>query len=294
MIKSMTGFGRATSKDGVDRVYTLEMKSVNHRYLDINARMPKSMISLEEKIRKVITERLNRGKVDIFLNYKNYASSDTQVKLNTNLADCYVECLKELQGRFESLNNDLSLSLVAKFPEIITTEEKEENLELIWSEISPLLNKALDNIIAMREVEGEKLKEDILNKCNVIEDFVKHIDEKSEIVVEAYKTKLQDRVQELLGNLEVDESRIAMEVAIFSDKATIDEEVTRLYSHLKQIKNTLSLDEPIGRKLDFIIQEMNREANTIASKSTDLEITNLVINIKNLIEKIREQIQNIE
>ena len=294
MIKSMTGFGRATSEEGVDRVYTLEMKSVNHRYLDINTRMPKSMISLEEKIRKVVTERLNRGKVDIFLNYKNYGSCEAQAKLNTDLADSYVKCLKELEDRFKSLNNDLSLSLVAKFPEIITTEEKEENLEVIWSEISPLLDKALDNIIAMRQVEGEKLKEDILKKCDIIENIVKHIDEKSEVVVKAYKVKLQDRVQELLGNLEIDESRIAMEVAMFSDKATIDEEITRLYSHLKQIRNTLSLNEPIGRKLDFIVQEMNRESNTIASKSVDLEITNLVINIKNLIEKIREQIQNIE
>lgn len=294
MIKSMTGFGRATTEEGKDRIYTLEMKSVNHRYLDISVRMPKSMISLEEKIRRVVSERLNRGKVDIFLNYKSYGQCNTVAKINAELADSYVECLKNLEDRYRGIKNDISLSLIARFPDIITTEEKEENLDIIWSEVSELLNSALDKIIAMREVEGERLKTDILEKCAKIEGWMKEIEEKSSSVVETYKTKLQERVSDLLAEIEIDESRIAMEVAIFADKAAIDEEITRLKSHIAQMRDTLNLNEPIGRKLDFIVQEMNRESNTIASKSTDLTITNLVINIKNIIEKIREQIQNIE
>ncbi|SHE88864.1 YicC/YloC family endoribonuclease [Clostridium fallax] len=294
MIKSMTGFGRATTEEGKDRIYTLEIKSVNHRYLDINVRMPKSMISLEEKIRKSVSEKLNRGKVDIFLNYKNYGQCNTVAKINTELADSYMECLKTLENRYKDIKNDVSVSLIARFQDVITTEEKEENLDTIWGEISPLLDKALHKIIEMRETEGEKLKEDILEKCSKIEVWVDEIDKKSPLVVEAYKTKLQERISDLLDNVEIDEQRIAMEVAIFADKAAIDEEVTRLKSHISQMRDTLSLEEPIGRKLDFLIQEMNRESNTIASKSTDLNITNLVINIKNIIEKIREQIQNIE
>lgn len=293
MVKSMTGFGRATSEEGSNHIFSLEIKSVNHRYLDLNIRMPKSMISLEERIRKIVNERLNRGKVDIFVNYKNYGQSDTTAKVNTTLADNYVRCLEELQSRY-NLKDDLSVSLIARFPDVITLEEKEENLEELWGDILPLLNKALGTIIAMREVEGNKLAEDIISKCNEIEQWIKTIEEKSMLVVEAYRQKLQERIQDLLGNVEIDENRLATEVAIFADKATIDEEITRLYSHLKQMRDTLKLNEPIGRKLDFIVQEMNRETNTIASKSTDLKITNIVINIKNMIEKIREQIQNIE
>ncbi|GIM27866.1 hypothetical protein CPJCM30710_05320 [Clostridium polyendosporum] len=293
MVKSMTGFGRATSEEGSNHIFSLEIKSVNHRYLDLNIRMPKSMISLEERIRKIVNERLNRGKVDIFINYKNYGQSDTIAKINTTLADSYVKCLEELQGRY-NLKDDFSVSLVARFPDVITLEEKEENLEELWGDIFPLLNKSLSTIIAMREVEGNKLAEDIISKCSEIEQWIKIIEEKSMSVVEAYRQKLQERIKDLLGNVEVDENRLATEIAIFADKATIDEEITRLYSHLKQMRDTLKLNEPVGRKLDFIVQEMNRETNTIASKSTDLQITNIVINIKNMIEKIREQIQNIE
>lgn len=293
MVKSMTGFGRATSEEGAKRNFSIEVKSVNNRYLDINIRMPRTLISLEEKVRKVVTEKLNRGKVDIFINYKNYGESENSIKLDLNLADNYVETLKQLEDRYH-LNNDLSLSLVAKFPDVIKLEEKEENLDDIWSEIEPIINKAIEKNIEMRIAEGEKLKEDITVKCANMEEAIKVIEERSESIVEVYKNKLQTRIKDLLGNIEVDEGRIATEVAIFADKAAIDEEITRFYSHLSQMLNTLKLDEPVGRKMDFIVQEMNREANTIASKSTDIDITNIVINIKNTIEKIREQIQNIE
>lgn len=294
MVKSMTGFGRATSEEGKDRVFSLEMKSVNHRYLDLNVRMPKSLISLEDKIRRIVNDRLNRGKVDIFINYKNYSHNDAIAKLNTALADSYVKCLEELQKRYDNLKNDTSLSLIARYPDVITLEEKEENLDEIWKEVEEVLQKSINMMIDMRTVEGNKLSEDILGKCNLIEKWVEDIESKSYIIVENYRNKLHDRIAELLGKVEVDENRLAMEVALFADKSTIDEEITRLKSHIIQLKSTLSLDEPIGRKLDFIVQEMNREANTIASKSTDIEITKIVINIKNMIEKIREQVQNIE
>ncbi|MGL5245893.1 MAG: YicC/YloC family endoribonuclease, partial [Sarcina sp.] len=264
------------------------------RYLDINIRMPRSMVSLEEKIRRVVSEKLNRGKVDIFINCKNYGKGNGIAKLNSEFAESYISCLQELQQKFSLLENDITLSLVAKHPDVIVIEEKEENLEEVWNEINLLLEKSLNNMIQMRSVEGEKLAEDILLKCNLVEGLVNRIEEKSDILVQNYKIKLEERIKELVSNVEIDESRIAMEIAIFADKATIDEEIIRLNSHIAQLRETLSLKDSIGRKLDFIIQEMNRETNTIASKSTDIEITNIVIDIKNIIEKIREQIQNIE
>lgn len=294
MVKSMTGFGRAASEEGRDKVFSVEIKSVNHRYLDINTRMPKAMIPLEEKIRRKIKEYLNRGKVDLFINYKNYGKSDSIATLNLDFAKTYVGALKVLKNEFLDLKDDLSLSLVSRHPEVISIEEKEESLDEIWEEISNLLDISLKAMLEMREFEGDKLKEDIILKSNEIENLVSKIEEKSTVIVENYKLRLEDRLADILGKVEVDENRLAMEVAIFADKVAIDEEITRLKSHIKHLRETLELSEPIGRKLDFIMQEMNREANTIASKSTDLDITNNVIDIKNTLEKIREQVQNIE
>lgn len=294
MVKSMTGFGRAASEEGRDKVFSVEIKSVNHRYLDINIRMPKAMIPLEEKIRRKIKEYLNRGKVDLFINYKNYGKSDSVATLNLDFAKTYVEALKVLKNEFSDLKDDLSLSLVSRHPEVISIEEKEESLDEIWEEISNLLDISLKAMLEMREFEGDKLKEDIILKSNEIENLVSKIEEKSTVIVENYKLRLEDRLTDILGKVEVDENRLAMEVAIFADKVAIDEEIIRLKSHIKHLRETLELSEPIGRKLDFIMQEMNREANTIASKSTDLDITNNVIDIKNTLEKIREQVQNIE
>lgn len=293
MIKSMTSFGRAQSEENSILNFSIEMKSVNHRYLDINIRMPKAMISLEEKIRNMISKRLNRGKVDVFINYKNYGNSTAEPVLNINLAKAYFECLKEIQNELHTID-DITTTKIARFPDVITVVEKEENLDDILNEISPLINNALDLMEEMRIREGEKLKEDILIKIEHIYNMVVEIEKLADTIPLNYKKKLEERLSELLTDVEIDESRIALEVAILSDKSAVDEEITRLKSHLSQFKDTLELDEAIGRKLDFIIQEMNREANTIASKSIDINMTNYVIEIKNTIEKIREQVQNIE
>lgn len=293
MIKSMTSFGRAQGEEGKEYLFSIEMKSVNNRYLDINIRLPKFMIALEEEIRKIISKRLNRGKVDVFINCKTYGKGNVVPKLNIDLAVEYYNCLKKLSNTLE-IEDDITLSKIAKFPEVITLEAEEENIEEILEEITPLVSIALDKMVDMRINEGEKLKEDILLKLSNIDDSVKRIESLAEEVPKQYKRKLEERIAELTSGMSIDEERVAMEVAVFADKAAVDEEITRLYSHISQMRKTLNSDEPVGRKLDFIVQEMNRETNTIGSKCNDMNMTNLVINIKNLIEKIREQVQNIE
>ena len=293
MIRSMTSFGRSTSEEGKKRVFTVEMKSVNSRYLDVNIRMPKSIISLEEEIRKMISNSLNRGKVDVFINIKNYNEGAGVPKVDINLAQGYLQCLKEIEEKL-NIKNDISVMQIARFPEVITMIEEEDKIDEIWEELKPLISSSLDMMINMREVEGEKLKEDILIKINQIEDLVSKVEEFADSIPKVFKQKLEERLKDLLGNVEVDENRIATEVCILADKATVDEEIIRLNSHINQVRETLKLNEPIGRKLDFIVQEMNRETNTIGSKSSDIKMTNIVIDIKNILEKIREQVQNIE
>ena len=292
MIRSMTSFGRSSSEEGEKRVFTVEMKSVNSRYLDINIRMPKTLISLEEEIRKMISNSLNRGKVDVFINLKNYNDGSGIPKVDINLAKGYLECLKEIETKL-GVKNDVSVMQIARFPEVITVVE-EDKIEEVWKELKPLISDSLDMMLGMREVEGNKLKEDILSKVFVIEELVSKVEEFADTIPKAFKMKLEERVKELLGNVDIDESRIAMEVCMLADKATVDEEIIRLRSHINQVRETLNLKEPIGRKLDFIVQEMNRETNTIGSKSSDIQMTNIVIDIKNILEKIREQVQNIE
>lgn len=293
MIRSMTSFGRSSSEEGEKRVFTVEMKSVNSRYLDINIRMPKTLISLEEEIRKMISNSLNRGKVDVFINLKNYNDGSGILKVDINLAQGYLECLKEIETKL-GVKNDISVMQIARFPEVITVVEEEDKIEEVWKELKPLINDSLEMMIGMREVEGNKLKEDILSKISVIEELVSKVEEFADTIPKAFKMKLEERVKELLGNVEIDENRIAMEVCMLADKATVDEEIIRLRSHINQVRETLNLNDPIGRKLDFIVQEMNRETNTIGSKSSDIQMTNIVIDIKNILEKIREQVQNIE
>lgn len=293
MIRSMTSFGRSNSEEGKKRVFTVEMKSVNSRYLDVNIRMPKSIISLEEEIRKMISNSLNRGKVDVFINIKNYNEGAGVPKVDINLAQGYLQCLKEIEEKL-NIKNDISVMQIARFPEVITMIEEEDKIDEIWEELKPLISSSLDMMINMREVEGEKLKEDILIKINQIEDLVSKLEEFADSIPKVFKQKLEERLKDLLGNVEVDENRIATEVCILADKATVDEEIIRLNSHINQVRETLKLNEPIGRKLDFIVQEMNRETNTIGSKSSDIKMTNIVIDIKNILEKIREQVQNIE
>ena len=293
MIRSMTSFGRSNSEEGKKRVFTVEMKSVNSRYLDVNIRMPKSIISLEEEIRKMISNSLNRGKVDVFINIKNYNEGAGVPKVDINLAQGYLQCLKEIEEKL-NIKNDISVMQIARFPEVITMIEEEDKIDEIWEELKPLISSSLDMMINMREVEGEKLKEDILIKINQIEELVSKVEEFADSIPKVFKQKLEERLKDLLGNVEVDENRIATEVCILADKATVDEEIIRLNSHINQVRETLKLNEPIGRKLDFIVQEMNRETNTIGSKSSYIKMTNIVIDIKNILEKIREQVQNIE
>lgn len=292
MIRSMTGFGRATFEDD-SRSFTVEIKTINHRYCDINLKMPKSLISVEDKIRSTIQKKINRGKVDVFINLTTYDKKDIRTVFNETLADSYVECLRSIKNRYD-IKDDISLSLVAKFPEVVTIQQQEEDIEKLWKSLSGPLNEAIDMLIEMRQIEGNKLQENIIEKCNNIKNILHNIEERAPLVPITYKQKLQERLKELLEDYNIDENRIAMEVAILADRACIDEEIVRLNSHIIQMQETLKLDESIGRKLDFIVQEMNRETNTIASKANDLNISNLAISIKNEIEKIREQIQNIE
>jgi len=293
MVKSMTSFGRASSEEGNKFLFSVEMKSVNSRYLDLNVRLPKSIISLEEEIRRLINSKLSRGKVDVFINQKSYSSGDGIAKLNLRLAESYYNCLREIEENL-NIKNDITATLIARFPDVITIIEEEDSIDEIWKVIKPLINSSLEMMNNMRIIEGEKLKEDILQKLIEIESLVHNIENIAYTVPIAYKKKLEVKLKDLLEGIEIDEVRIAQEIAIIADKSAVDEEITRLKSHLNQMRKTFKEDGQIGRKLDFIIQEMNREANTIASKSNDMNMTNYVINIKNLIEKIREQSQNIE
>ncbi|WP_411683002.1 YicC/YloC family endoribonuclease [Clostridium thailandense] len=292
MIKSMTGFGRGSiEQDG--RSFTIEMKSVNHRYCDLNIKMPKIFLSLEDRMRKIIFEKISRGKVDVFITQNNKEKVGVKAVLDESLADSYVECLKKMKDRYD-IKEGISISLIAKFPDVITLKQEEEDIENVWSVLSVPLEEALNLLVEMRQKEGLKLKNDVLLKSDYIKHLLDKIEKRSPFVASEYKDKLNERLKELLQDYQIDENRIAMEVALFGDKSCIDEEIVRLNSHLVQLRETFNLNEPIGRKLDFILQEMNRETNTIGSKANDLEITNSVLNIKNEIEKIREQIQNIE
>lgn len=292
MIKSMTGFGRS-SIENENSQFIIEIKSVNHRYFDFNVKMPRNLISLEDRIRKVISERVNRGKFDVFITQNVFQKQDIKPIFNEKLGDDYYNCLKQIKERY-NLKDDINISLLTRFQDVITIEQKEEDLEVIWNSILIPLQKSLELLLDMREKEGTKLKEDIEQRCTFIKNMVDRIAEFAPKVVNDYREKLHKRIKELLSDSQIDENRIAMEVALFADKVNIDEEIVRLNSHLVQMKNTVSLDEPVGRKLDFLVQEMNREVNTIGSKANDLELSKLVLNIKNEIEKIREQVQNIE
>jgi uncharacterized protein (TIGR00255 family) len=292
MTKSMTGFGRGSNEED-GKSFIIEIKSVNHRYLDLNIKMPRNLTSLEERIRKSIAEKISRGKVDVYVTQNTIASNDVAANFNFALADSYIKCLREVKDRYQ-VRDDISVSLIARFPDVITLNQQQEDIEKLWKNINFSLNNAITMMVSMREREGLKLEEDILTRCDYIKKLLNKVAERAPAISIEYKEKLEKRVRELLNEAKLDESRLAMEIAIFADKTNVDEEIVRLNSHIIQMKETLELAEPIGRKLDFIIQEMNRETNTIASKANDLELTNIVLNIKNEIEKIREQVQNIE
>lgn len=292
MIKSMTGFGRGTSEQK-DSNYVVEMKSVNHRYFEFNVRMPRALISLEDNIRKILNEKIKRGKVDVFITQNTFNRDDIEAVLNENLMDSYMKCLKTIAGKYE-LRDDISVTNLARFPEVVTLKQREEDVDAVWNILLNPINEAVDNLIRMREEEGQKLFKDINDKCELILQYVERISDRVPEVSKEYREKLTKKVKELIEESQFDENRIAMEVVLQADKTGVDEEIVRLKSHIHQMQQTLTLSEPIGRKLDFIVQEMNRETNTIASKVNDLELTNLALDIKSEIEKIREQVQNIE
>lgn len=291
MIKSMTGFGRG-KYENEGRSYTVEIKSVNHKYSDINVRLPRFLNSVEDKIRKTISNSISRGKIDVFVTFENYSSKGTTIRVNRELAKEYIKELKELANEAD-LKFDLNVIDVSKFPEILKIEDDQDE-ELIENELMIAVNDALDKFVSMRELEGEKLIQDIEKRIYSIQDKVNEITKYSGTLVEEYMKKLQARVKELMDTQVIDENRLIQEIVIFSDKSSIEEKLTRLKSHISQFLELIKQSSPIGKKIDFLIQEINRETNTIGSKANSLEITNLVIEVKTEVENIREQIQNIE
>lgn len=294
MIKSMTGFGRGEYNDG-KRNIVVEIKSVNHRYSDINVKMPRKYSFLEDKLKAKVKESLKRGKVDISVNVDNLTENDTVIKLNLPVARQYYDSLVELKDTF-NLNEEISLRLMAQLPDVLKSQSQVEDEEELTRAILIPTELATKNLEEMRAVEGERLKEDLIIKGDNIAVILSEIEGRTSNVVKQYKDKLKDKIMELLeSNVTIPEDRILVEAAIFADKCAIDEEITRLKSHLIQLKDILNGKEStVGKKLDFLVQEMNREANTIGSKANDILITNNMLNIKAEIEKIREQVQNIE
>lgn len=291
MIKSMTGFGRYEYQTG-SKKFTVELKGVNHRYLDVNIRMPKKFNFFETAIRALLKQYALRGKVDIFITYEDNSESQVALKYNETLAAEYMRYFKQMEESF-GIDNDIRVSTLAHCPEVLTMEEKPDDEDALWSGLQTALKGAFAQFVETRTTEGENLKKDILNKLSGMETLVGHVEERSPQIVEEYRKKLEDKIHELL-DVPVDENRMAAEVILYADKICTDEETVRLKSHISHMRDTLEETEGIGRKLDFIAQEMNREANTILSKANDLEVSNYAIGLKTEIEKIREQIQNIE
>ncbi len=292
MIRSMTGFGRCEITEG-ERKFTVELKGVNHRYLDVNIRMPKKLNFFENAIRNLLKQYAQRGKVDIFITYEDLSENQVALKYNETLAKEYLTYFKQMQEVF-GLDNDIRVSSLSRYPEVLTMEEQVVDEEELWNGLEKALKGAFEQFVETRTVEGENLKKDIIAKIDEMTELVNDIETRSPEIIAEYRAKLTSKVQELLGDAQIDESRLATEVVIFADKICTDEETVRLKSHFKHMKSTLEATEGIGRKLDFIAQEMNREANTILSKANDLTVSNYAIDLKTGIEKVREQIQNIE
>ena len=292
MIKSMTGFGRCEVSEN-DRKFTVEMKSVNHRYLDVNIKMPKKLNFFESAIRALLKDYIQRGKVDIFITYEDMTENNVSIKYNKDIASEYLKYLKDMAEEF-GLDNDIRVSTLSRYPEVLTMEEQNIDEEGIWKTLEKALRGAAEGFVETRIKEGENLRTDLISKLDGMLSHVDFIKERSPQIIAEYKQKLEDKVKDLLADVKVDENRLLMEVTIFADKVCVDEEIVRLKSHIETTKATLEAGGSMGRKLDFIAQEMNREANTILSKANDLEISNRAIELKTEIEKVREQIQNIE
>ena len=292
MIKSMTGFGRGNSVlNGRD--ITVEIKAVNHRYYELSCRLPRSMNYCEERLKTLLNGKIARGKVELSVQVQSVGEVSEKIAVNKDVVRQYVEALREIKDDL-SLMDDLTLSNVMRIPDAFTVVKAEVDEEQVWNDLKTVTETALANFLKMRENEGERMKADLLSRLATIEKWVDVVDERSPKIVEDYRKRLYDRMCEVLQGKEIDEGRILLEAGIFADKTAVSEETVRLRSHIAQFREMLELAEPIGRKLDFLVQEMNRETNTIGSKVQDIEVTRIVVDQKSEIEKIREQIQNIE
>ena len=290
-MQSMTGYGRCQlERDG--RVMTVEVKSVNHRFLDTSYRLLRHLAFLDDAVRRGVSARLSRGHVDVFVNYENHRDDAREVRVDTALACAYQRAIGELSAAL-SLSGGLSVEEYARMPDVLTIQEKEEDQQAVRELFDEALSAALCELIAMREREGESMKQDMLQKLTRIEEIRGEIAQRAPLVVEDYRARLSERIAALTDG-EIDEARLITEVAIFADRAAIDEELVRLLSHIAQIRATVELSEPVGRKLDFLVQELNREVNTIGSKAMDAQISQCVVQAKGEVEKLREQVQNIE
>ena len=292
MLKSMTGFGRYELSEG-ERKITVEMKAVNHRYLDVTLKMPKKLNFFESAIRTLLKEYVQRGKIDVFITYEDLSSKGAALTYNRAVAAQYMDYFRQMAEEF-ALENNVKVTDLARCPEVLTLEDQQEDEEEIWQMLEQAVRGACEKFVETRVREGEALKTDLLVKLDEMLDLVAMIEERSPQIVKEYRTKLENKVLELLTDTQMDEGRIATEVTIFADKICVDEEIVRLKSHIEAMKNALKAGGSIGRKLDFIAQEMNREANTTLSKANDLALADCAIDLKTGIEKVREQIQNLE
>ena len=291
MVKSMTGYGKSSLSIN-SREYQVEIKTVNHKYIDINIRMPRVISYLEEDIRKEIASKIKRGKVDISINFENYSKEGNNVRINTELAKMYIENLRKLAEE-ENLSSNIEVTDISRLPDVLTIKNDfDENK--IKEELLVAVRDSINQLLIMRENEGKKISEDIKTKISQIEGKIQEIFALSTGLIEEYVVKLEARIKELIKTEELDKSRLMQEVVIYADKCSVEEEITRMKSHILQLRNLIETNEPTGKKMDFLIQEMNRETNTIGSKANNLEITNRVVDIKTILEDIREQIQNIE
>ena len=288
----MKGFGRSEIVKG-NRKISVEIKSVNHRYLEAGIKMPKKLNVFESRMRDLLKKYATRGKIDIFINYEDDSESQVNLKFNQNIADEYMAIFNNMSEKY-NLKNDMTVGGLARFPEVITMDEVQEDEEELWHFIEEAMKAALEQFVNTRILEGENLKKDLLGKLDHMEELVAFVEKRSPEIMKEYRSKLESKVKELLGDTTIDESRIATEVIIYADKICVDEETVRLRSHIEHARKCLNEDGGIGRKMDFIAQEMNREANTTLSKANDIEISNAAIDLKTEIEKVREQIQNIE
>ncbi len=289
---SMTGYGKGKASVNGKEV-SIEIKSVNHRFLDINTKLPKLFIQVEDVLRKTIQSELSRGRVDVFVTYTDKSDEAKEVFFDLGLAKAYVDISKKIEIEF-GVKDDLSTTAIMKIPDVVKQESKEEEREFLADIVKRAVLEALSNLNKMREIEGEKLKEDILNRVEILKNCLGKIEEKAPLVAKAHGIKVRERVETVLAEVEIDQNKLVNEVAFYADKCNIDEEITRLKSHFIQCENILSKEKLVGRKLDFLIQEFNRETNTICSKSNDVELTNVALEMKSEIEKIREQVQNLE